>query len=192
MNVTIDTTDLNRAIDEYVKASRKDIPAAINKQFGKALFESQKAATIASKEQIRALKNSDKLVPLALKNLSGNPDGRPMRVRVEEYIRKIVKAKVKAAGYTRSVLVAMSMKSQGKSPKDSSRAGKINVDGRMASQSHDNAYVIYTHNFKRGEGREQHTKEIEKALNAGFSSAIRDIGQYVERKLKGNARKVGL
>jgi hypothetical protein len=147
---------------------------------------------VASKAEIRALKESDKLVPLALKNLKGKPDGRPMKVRVKEYVNKVVKAKVRAAGYIRSVMIALSLKSQGKEPKDGARPGKINVKGRRASESNPDAFVEYSHTFKRGDGREQHIAEIGRAVSSGFANAERDIGQYIERKLKGNARKVGL
>jgi hypothetical protein len=66
------------------------------------------------------------------------------------------------------------------------------VKGKRASESNPDAFVEYSHTFKRGDGREQHIAEIGRAVSSGFANAERDMGEYIARKLNDNARRVGL
>jgi hypothetical protein len=186
MDIEIDTTAFQAAMRKYAEAGEKEMPEVINKQFPKVFWEARKVATVADKGAIRSFAETDAAKYIALKHIK--PDGRPMRVQVKEYVRKMRIRRLKAVGFTRLAIQGMALAASGKTP---NKPTGPKFKARKATPSHHNASVTYSHTFKGG-NRRKHIEEIASAVNQGMGKAVADMGVYIERKAKDVIRKAGL
>ena len=186
MEVRINTRDFRRQMDRYIRASGKDVPTAINKQFPKLFHRAGQTAKRASRAEITAFGKSELARRVALSR--ARPDGRPMKLVAKDYIKRMLKQKRRAVGFLQLVIRDMGRSFKG----EASRASRSTFQSRRASRSYHNAYVRYTHDFQGAGDRSGHVKEIQSAIDKSQAAAVRDMETYITRKLNRAARRRGL
>ena len=199
-NITLDTSEFDRAMVQYAAASNKDFADIANKRVFDVSLRSMKYITNASKEAINALKGEkDLLWWFAWKIFI--PKGMS-RSEAYEAAKALITKRNRAVGFLKgffrkmATLISPFVKFEGGRTGMTDRGGKGNFAGftpivRPASAGRPTAEVGIAYDYKtRSELTANRTEAILlKALQGGYASTAADMMVYVDRKMGKTAKQ---
>ena len=210
IKVTVDLTEFNTAIKEYIFHSKMEISEAVNKKAGDIALFAAKRAKKATRGSYPPLSSGlyNALVAADPKKSSG-----PFAKAAEEAQHRIRKkfsgpiprgkrnAKAAAylfsrrsqsAGYSKALFVKLAndlgKAVTGVRVSKKKQASIDNATGKKAkvSGTFDKPFAVLE---IKGVEQDHANNEIEPALQAGVNDAVKDMGKYINRKLRELARK---
>lgn len=200
--MTLDDKEFNRAMDEYLAVSSRDRATVANTKMTDWMIKSFKAAPKASREEVKKVIESPKLVSWWLNQVFGKGG---WTHDDWDLARGRLRRRLSAISYIRSAFSKASYKLP---PAREPRPGKqVNPPGgrgliakfkgakgsratvKKARRGERNAsMVVASWNTSGLAVRPQQI--VDKALNAGQRSMLADTKKYIERKLQKISRKV--